>query len=225
MFLKHLLYFLLFFITYSVQTIQAQDNDTSLVFIDTRDNTEYPLVEINGKIWFAIDLKYISPNAYFQNMDSLQTIGNFYYQEESLEVCPEGWELSSKEDWIIFTMNLFNKITLTSIDGIDSLEHFSFDNPHKFAAGIRSPLSFWGTGTSLNLSPTGRVEDGVFYTASKNNYADYWTIQPDEKHPYYHIHMNPNLIAGHSHKHHIAPRAKKKRMFKVRCVQLIQNKK
>jgi uncharacterized protein (TIGR02145 family) len=225
MLLKHPIYLYLFILTYYSQTVQAQDNNNPLVFLDKRDNTEYPLVEINGKAWFAIDLKYISTNAYFQDMDSLQTIGNFYYRDESLEVCPEGWELSGKEDWIIFTMNLFNQITANSNDGIDLCEHLGFAYPHLFSAGILPPLNFWGTGTLLNIAPTGRIENGVFYTPNRSNYANYWTTGPDEKHPYYHIHIDPNVIAGHSHKHHISPRAKKKRMFKVRCVQVINNKK
>lgn len=213
---KH--FFLSYFLLSFIFTIQAQNKDTE-VFIDERDNSIYPLVEINGRTWFASDLKYISPNAYFQNMDSLKTRGNFYYREESLTVCPEGWQLTSKEDWVIFTLNLFNQITQDSPNHMDALEHFLFDNPHKFSAGLSIPLSFWDNTIHLNLKPAGRVQGGVFYSPKWNNYVDYWTTVPDKKHPYYHIHISPNLIAGHSHKHHLTPKSKKKRMFKVRCVQ------
>ena len=193
-------------------SIQAQD-----AFIDSRDGTAYPLIKIANQTWFATDLKYISPNAYFQSMDSLTTKGNFYYWEESTKVCPEGWRLSSRKDWALFALTVVQQMSLKASNGIDKIEAFEYNNIHKLAAVIQSNSSFFKSNTPLNIIPTGRIENGQ--PDYGNDFIDYWATTNQTKHHYYHIHISNNILAGHSHKHNIALHSKKRRMFKIRCVQ------
>lgn len=75
----------------------AQDD----TFTDPRDATEYEVIRIGGKLWFAENLKFKTDNSliYDKNDGNLKYFGRLYSWEEANTVCPEGWHLPSDEDW------------------------------------------------------------------------------------------------------------------------------
>jgi len=71
------------------------ENDRFGTFIDKRDNEIYKVVKIGNQVWMAEDLRYKTSNckSYANNMPEN---GCFYYLEEAINICPNGWRLPSK---------------------------------------------------------------------------------------------------------------------------------
>ena len=210
--------FFVFFLTLPF-ILNAQTPSTSKVFVDERDKNAYPIVEIGGQTWLAADLRYISPKAHYQDKVAAAK-GNFYYWEEADEVCPAGWRLTSKDDWTNFCLDIVHKVAQTSPNLSSVFEVFSFNTINQLALIFKqeTQLDFLGEHTLLNIIPVGRIEDGV--ADPSTTYIDYWTTGIGTRFPYYHIHISNNILQGHSHKHHVSKQSKKRRLFRVRCVQV-----
>lgn len=74
-------------------------------FTDKRDGESYRIVNINGKKWFAQNLRYkgnlsesesCSPN---NNSGYDKSFGRLYTQDAARKACPEGWHLPTKLEW------------------------------------------------------------------------------------------------------------------------------
>jgi uncharacterized protein (TIGR02145 family) len=71
-------------------------------FIDTRDNTTYKKVSINGKMWMAENLNYQTASGslcYNNDNSNCNKYGRLYDWNTAKTVCPSGWHLPSREEW------------------------------------------------------------------------------------------------------------------------------
>lgn len=68
--------------------------------VDSRDGQIYKTVKIGDQIWMAENLNYSTSSSWTNDtLDKDGSIfGRFYYRGTSLEACPEGWHLPTKEE-------------------------------------------------------------------------------------------------------------------------------
>ncbi|MBN1926708.1 MAG: hypothetical protein JW798_12810 [Prolixibacteraceae bacterium] len=71
--------------------------------IDLRDGNVYPVLPLGNLVWFAENLRYNSAEGCVpvlnDNYTDLTMFGNLYTFETAQNVCPEGWRLSTDNDW------------------------------------------------------------------------------------------------------------------------------
>lgn len=86
-----------------VQSVRAQQ-----IFTDPRDNTDYPLVTMNGQRWFAKNIQLNSDgiSSFCPDEQDCSTTGRFYHWDNTFSICPSGWTLPSIEDMLTLIENL-----------------------------------------------------------------------------------------------------------------------
>ncbi|MDD3292612.1 MAG: FISUMP domain-containing protein [Candidatus Pacebacteria bacterium] len=70
-------------------------------FTDSRDGQTYSTVQIGDYCWMKENLNYAAENSscYDNNLANCDVYGRLYHHEESLNACPSGWHLASKEEF------------------------------------------------------------------------------------------------------------------------------
>lgn len=91
-----------FIILIILGTLACNKNETEPkikyeTFTDNRDGQIYNYIKIGDQIWMAENLKYYSANSWAYDEE---TYGRLYDWKTACNVCPGGWHLPSKEEWM-----------------------------------------------------------------------------------------------------------------------------
>lgn len=112
-------------------------------FTDSRDGNIYTYVEIDGKYWFAENLRYKTENS-IKVRDSLKEwtsgCGEFYPVAQALKVCPEKWRLPTEEE-IKTLIKLQKKDKININDTLQILLCGRIDNDEIGMIGMQN--TFW----------------------------------------------------------------------------------
>jgi uncharacterized protein (TIGR02145 family) len=95
-----ILFISLFILACQKEIINFNENLTYGAFVDTRDQHEYKIIEINGQVWMAENLVY--REHYYSNEQSLNCVyGPLYtwYTAVEKHSCPEGWHVPIRDEW------------------------------------------------------------------------------------------------------------------------------
>lgn len=70
-------------------------------FEDKRDHKLYPFTTIDTLDWFCKNLAFEGLGvSYDYSKSTADALGNYYTWDEAVAACPEGWRLSSENDWL-----------------------------------------------------------------------------------------------------------------------------
>jgi len=188
---------------------------------DSRDGKKYRIKTIGNTAWMIDNLDYeekysVGLTQEQKNETKKFNLSGRYYHLETIDsVCPNGWRLPDKLDWIDYFNFLVKenprKIKLVTQELTKENYYFSFMNYEK-------RMDLFKEGNSLGLNPTGRIEGGKFYPPT--TFADYFTT--DNKETFRgksHIHIMNAYTTIHSHEHNLQPdKEEELRKFMVRCV-------
>ncbi len=130
-------------------------------FNDSRDNTEYPWIEIDGTTWMAENLSY-NMNDYSMCRRNIKTdcelFGHMYNIKTDENFCPDGWRLPTSAEWKYLLIN-------------------------KAANNLKILFPFGGTGFNLLLG--GEVLEDE--TGKGNIYTANYLFLDEGKYGYYYI--------------------------------------
>lgn len=74
--------------------------EKDFIFKDPRDGREYLCTTLGDTDWFRENLSYGKAGAPLANCEATSEVfGRFYTWQEAVVSCPEGWRLSSLDDW------------------------------------------------------------------------------------------------------------------------------
>lgn len=83
----------------SITGLDAQA-ERDFMFTDPRDGHEYMCTTIGSKDWFRENLAYKGTGTPLANCEATSDVfGRFYNWQEASTSCPEGWRLSTLDDW------------------------------------------------------------------------------------------------------------------------------
>jgi uncharacterized protein (TIGR02145 family) len=78
--------------------MKAQVVDT---LVDERDGKIYKTVEIDGKVWMAENLNFVTSKSwcYAGKEENCDEFGRLYFLDAAQNACPAGWHLPSDDEW------------------------------------------------------------------------------------------------------------------------------
>jgi len=131
-------------------------------FIDERDGTTYPLVQIGHQTWMAQNLRYQMVNefrCYNNRPENCEQYGCLYswftVANQNKPICPKGWHVPSDQEWNNLTSGLG-------------------DQP---AMKLKSRSGWADAGqnqSGLNMLPGGYAKDNTTFVG-EGNQANFWT--------------------------------------------------
>ena len=147
---------------------------------DSRDGQKYKIVQIGDQWWMAQNLNFYTSNgsSYYKN-DSVQFAGKYgrlYNWATANSVCPDGWHLSTHNDWK----------KLENFLGIPSDVYHAIEQPHTEhpyigtnQGGFLKDTILWGTPNTGATNSTGfsAIPAGLRHADNapdpwKNNFYD-----------------------------------------------------
>ncbi len=161
-------------------------------FKDSRDGKVYRVVEIDGDLWFAENLRYVDSSAtknlrgnvwcYDNNKDNCEKYGPLYSWYAAMDkdpetysglycygcsgICPDGWRLPSESDWSSLAKYVDQK---NAAEGVGTSLKSTADWQNEY--GVHDGVNRFG----FNALPAGRrnADDDGFLENHK--YAFFWT--------------------------------------------------
>ena len=144
--------------------------------LDKRDNQVYRTLVISNHVWTAQNMNYeieseendeINSWCYDNEPENCKKFGRLYTWEAAKKVCPEGWHLPTKDEWLeLFTEHsceiekddtnsIIYRCAGTSLKAIDSWD-YGTDNTNEYgfsvvAAGLMTSGKFKNKGVSSYL--------------------------------------------------------------------------
>ena len=144
--------------------------------LDKRDNQVYRTLVISNHVWTAQNMNYeieseendeITSWCYDNEPENCKKFGRLYTWEAAKKVCPEGWHLPTKDEWLeLFTEHsceiekddtnsIIYRCAGTSLKAIDSWD-YGTDNTNEYgfsvvAAGLMTSGKFKNKGVSSYL--------------------------------------------------------------------------
>ena len=93
----------------SVSDASITSPASAQLYVDPRDENQYPWEEFGSQIWMTRNMAFEMPGgSYSKNDDSgnSDTYGCLYTWEAAQNVCPEGWHLPSDKEWMTLEMTI-----------------------------------------------------------------------------------------------------------------------
>ena len=170
--------------------------------VDDRDGNEYEIVKLGNNFWMKENLLFNAEGSLCEpDCDKIR----FYDYRSVASVCPDGWRLPTMLEWNDF------------VDSYQDAEvaRMMEENPKIFRVDFLDKYDIFKENV-LNIAPYGRAEGGK---VQRNKFIDYWTTNTSTKDQRFHMHLTPQSIVGHGHKHHLkSSKREEYRLFPVRCV-------
>lgn len=199
----------------------AFDEGKDFVFTDPRDSREYWCTTIGGTDWFKENLVYNGSGTPLDNCEAASDVfGRFYTWDEALSACPEGWRLSSLDDWAEAAKALTgekpdpNERFLSVAGGFMGDMYFNGNKMWEYWPKVKITNQL-----GLSMMPLGYAVKQERYARfnSMYEYAAFWTSdEKDGGQAFYRYFYDesPDLFLGHSDKASFAAN--------VRCVRAHQ---
>lgn len=154
---------------------------------DPRDGNSYKIVEIGNQIWMAENLNYETDDSwcFVNSRENCRKLGRLYWWETAKEVCPSGWHLPSKSEFLtlfksIGGKNLAGKKLKAKTGWVDKnvgLDEFGFSAlPGGYMGYENFSATFYNEGINANFwssSEKNSKEAYYMYLGAGYNYAGF----------------------------------------------------
>ena len=194
------------------------DIEKDFTFTDSRDGHEYWCTTIGEKDWFMENLAFEGCGSPLDNCAATSGLfGMFYTWDEAVASCPEGWRVSTLQDWA----DAAKTATGTDYDPGKHMYSIAGDFMGDISLNGEKLWEYWPdvkitNKTGLYMIPLGYAvinENGRASFDSLNGYSVFWTAdEKDEDQAYYRYiyEEKPDVLLGTA--------GKKSFAASVRCV-------
>lgn len=135
-------------------------------FTDPRDGEVYPVIELNGLLWFQENLRFETDSSrLYDDSDRSKQCGQFYPLSDAFEVCPAGWRLPTESEVKqLIKLDHRDKVDLEDTLSVDKCGRIDYNKASK--QGIQN--TYW------------------IQVELKGTYATHWHFFPDDIHMHHH---------------------------------------